>query len=91
MKRKSRLPSVSFRGRQVLQHTWWLVGVVFWEVHPSLEVSTVVQGVWVDDDQGDGPVVQIFIIAELCNRQQATRGHILARMTDFDLYPFLFG
>jgi hypothetical protein len=49
--------------------TWRLVGVVFWEAHLGLEVSSIVQGVWVDDDQGDGPVVEVFLIAELHTSQ----------------------
>lgn len=49
--------------------TWRLVGVVFWEAHLGFEVSSIVQGVWVDDDQGDGPVVEVFLIAELRTSQ----------------------
>jgi len=71
--------------------TWRLVGVVFWEAHLGFEVSSIVQGVWVDDDQGDGPVVEIFLIAELHTSSVNFSRFFRKGMTDLDLHPFLFG
>lgn len=38
------------------------IGVVLWELHRRFEVAAVVEGVWVEDDQADGPVENVFFV-----------------------------
>lgn len=71
--------------------TWRLVGVVCWEAHLSFEVSAIVQRVWVDDDQGDSPVVEVFLIAELSYKSVNLSKTLPKGMNDLDLHPFLLG
>lgn len=49
------------------------VGVVLREVHLGFEVATVVERVWVDDDEGDVPVEDVIFV-ELSSKLEGVYG-----------------
>lgn len=51
------------------------VGVVLREVHLGFEVATVVERVWVDDDEGDVPVEDVIFV-ELSSKLEGVYGGV---------------
>ncbi len=42
--------------------TRWRVRIVLGKLHPSLEIASVVQRIWVDNKKSDGPVKHVVVV-----------------------------
>lgn len=62
MNRKSRPVSLEAVRQQLDVRTRWFVRVIFGECHLSLEISTIIHGVRIDDHQSEVPVVDVLFV-----------------------------
>ncbi len=42
--------------------TWWRVRIVLGKLHLPLKIASVVQRIWIDDQESDGPVKDVVIV-----------------------------
>ena len=43
-------------------YTWGRVRVLLWKRHLSLEIPSIVERVWIDDDESDIPVEDVVVV-----------------------------
>ena len=66
----------------------WGVRVVGGKLHVGKEVTAIIEGVGVDDDEGDGPV-EYVVVLQLSESSQHRSLPVSLRLTYFNVDPFL--
>lgn len=48
------------RGQHML--TWWRVRIVLGKLHPRLKIASIIQRIWINDQESDRPVKDVIVV-----------------------------
>lgn len=42
--------------------TWWRVRIVLGKLHPRLKIASIIQRIWINDQESDRPVKDVIVV-----------------------------